>query len=122
VERRHPHLLGDGADERADPVLHLVGGLVRERDGEDLERADAPVLDQVGDPGREDLGLAAAGAGDDQQRAVGVGGGLALDGVEVVEQPPVAALVEGPRSRGVERGGHPSKLQPGDLHRSRLPD
>ena len=86
VERGHPHLLGDRADEGADPVLHLVGGLVGEGDGEDLEGADALVADQVGDAVREHAGLAGAGAGDDEQRPVDVGDGLRLDRVQPLEE------------------------------------
>jgi hypothetical protein len=36
MERGYPHLLGHGPDERGDALLHLVGGLVGEGDGEDL--------------------------------------------------------------------------------------
>ena len=86
VERRHPHLLGHRADERRHPVLHLVGGLVGEGDGEDLERADALVADQVGDAVGEHPGLARPGAGHDEQRALGVGDGLGLDGVQPGER------------------------------------
>ena len=60
VERGHPHLLGDRPDERPDAVLHLVGGLVGERDGQDLERADAVLADQVGDAVGEHPRLARA--------------------------------------------------------------
>jgi hypothetical protein len=42
-----------------------------------------------------------------------VGGGLVLDGVEPVEVP--GPLVERPGGGVFERGGHPSKLQPGDF-------
>ena len=35
VERRHPHRLDDRPDEAADPLAHLGGGLVGERDGQD---------------------------------------------------------------------------------------
>ena len=57
-----------GPDQSADPLLHLVGGLVGERDGQDLERRDALAPDQVGDAVGEHPGLARARAGDDQQR------------------------------------------------------
>ena len=39
VERRHPHRLGARPDQGGDPLLHLAGGLVGERDREDLRRA-----------------------------------------------------------------------------------
>ena len=93
VEGRDPHLLRHRTHQRADPRLHLVGGLVGEGDGQDLERADPVVADQVGDAVREHPRLARPGAGDDQQRAVGVGDRLRLDRVE-------------PREERVVRRGH----------------
>ncbi len=38
VERRHPHLVGDRADQRLHSLFHLIGGLVGEGDRQDLER------------------------------------------------------------------------------------
>ena len=75
-----------GPDERADPVLHLVRRLVGERDGEDLEGADALVADEVGDAVREHAGLARTGAGHDEQGPVDVGDGLRLDRVQPLEE------------------------------------
>ena len=72
VERRHPHLLGHRPDERRHPGLHLVGGLVGERDGQDLERADALVADEVGDAVRQHPGLARPGPRHHQERTVRV--------------------------------------------------
>ena len=45
-------------DERVDPLLHLGGGLVGEREREDLGRAGAPGGDQLGDAAGDDGGLA----------------------------------------------------------------
>jgi hypothetical protein len=61
----------------ADPRLHLPRRLVGERDGQDRAGDDAEA-DQVGDAPRDDAGLAAAGGGDDQERAVHVRDGFAL--------------------------------------------
>ncbi len=97
-------------------MLHLVGGLVGERDGEDLERADTTITDEVGDASGEHLGLARPGAGHDEQRPVAVGGRLPLDGIEP-RQMPLAAVPERTgleRAGGVQRGRHPTKLQGGD--------
>lgn len=44
------------------------------------------IPDEVGDPAGEHGGLAAPGAGDDQQRAAVMRRGLALGGVEVAEE------------------------------------
>jgi len=68
VERAHPHHLRARPDERRDAFLHLAGGLVGERDGEDLAGLDMPFGEQVGDPMREHAGLAGARARDDEQR------------------------------------------------------
>ena len=69
------------ARERRDPLAHLARGLVRERDGEDLLWIDA-LLEQVGDAVDDDAGLAGAGAGEDEERPLGGGDGLALRWVE----------------------------------------
>ena len=86
VERGHPHLLGHRADEGADAGLHLVGGLVGEGDGQDLERADALLLDEPGDAPGEDPRLARAGAGEHEQRPAEVGDRLLLGRVQAIEQ------------------------------------
>ena len=109
VERGHPHLLGDGPDQRPHPVLHLVGGLVGEGDGQDLEGRDALLLDEPADPRREHPGLARAGPGDDQQGPAGVGDGLPLDGIQVVEEG--GTLRHGP-IQGTGRVRHPRVPRP----------
>ncbi len=85
VEGRHPHLLGDRSDQRGDAVLHLVGRLVGERDGEDLERRDARLGDQPRHPVGEHAGLARTRPSHDQERPARVGHGLALHWVETGE-------------------------------------
>ena len=95
VERRHPHLLRHRPDERRDPRLHLVGGLVGEGDGHDLERAHALLADQPGDAAREHSGLARTGAGEHEQGAAGVDDRLLLRRVQTVEQ----GIAERPRLR-----------------------
>jgi hypothetical protein len=64
-----------------DALLHFAGGLVGEGDGENISRRDAPG-DEVGDAERDDAGLAGAGAGEDQHRAVQRFDGLPLLGIE----------------------------------------
>ncbi len=86
MEGRDPHPVGDGSDQRRDALLHLPRGLVRERDGEQIERRDPSGGDQIRDAVREDSGLPGAGTGDDQERTVGRGGGLALHRVEAGEE------------------------------------
>src|SRR4029079_49037 len=73
------------ADERDDPLAQLPGGAIRERDREDRPGPDVPDPDQVRDAVGEDAGLAAAGAGQDQQRALGCRDGPCLLGVEALD-------------------------------------
>ena len=87
VEGGHPHPASHpAADEVLDPLLHLVGGLVGERDRQDLVRGHAPVTDEMGDAVGEHPGLARTGTGDDEHGTVGGRDGLALNGIEVGEQ------------------------------------
>ena len=103
VEGAEPgHALDDAADEVADAGLHLAGGLVGEGDGEDLVRAGAAGVEEVGDAGGQRLGLAGAGAGEDEDRAVERLDGGALGRVEVVE------VGRGPRRHGA--GGEGRRL------------
>ena len=67
-------------------MLHLVGGLVGEGDGQQLEGRDAVLFDEVGDPVCQHAGLARSGARHQQQRAVGVHDGLSLGGVQTFQQ------------------------------------
>ena len=71
--------------ERLDALPHLAGGLVGEGDGQDVARPHA-LLEQVGDAAGDDARLAAAGAGEDQQRALEVRDRLALGVGQVGEQ------------------------------------
>jgi hypothetical protein len=58
VERHHPHRTRARPDQQLYPLAHLLGGLVRERDGEDLARSRLAGPDQVRDPVREHARLA----------------------------------------------------------------
>ena len=71
-------------DQPGDALAHLVGGLVGEGDGHDLPGLDAGG-DQVGDPMGEHPRLAAAGAGQDQQRTDWVRHRLALRRVQALQ-------------------------------------
>ena len=64
------HALDHLADDLADAVLHLARRLVGEGDGEDLAGPGAAEAEDVGDPHGEHAGLAGAGAGQHQHRAV----------------------------------------------------
>ena len=59
-------------DHAFEPLAHLVGGLVREGDGQDRIRINASFPDQVGDPAGDYPRFAAARARQDQERSVAV--------------------------------------------------
>ena len=67
------------------PPQHLLGGLVGERDGEDVLRVDPLDPEQVRDPVGDDPRLSAPRPRQDQERPFGVGHGLPLGRVEVLK-------------------------------------
>ena len=85
VEGAHPHAAGAVGDERRQTLAHLGRGLVGKRDGKDLPGLDAQVAQHMGDAESQNAGLARAGAGEDQQRALGGQDRLALGGIEAVD-------------------------------------
>ena len=95
-------------DQLVHADLHLVRGLVRERESQDLRRPCPLGGDEPGDPPRDDRRLAGARARDDQQRSVAVHDRLALLGVQPFEQ-----LVRA-RGRRARLDGRPrSRPRPG---------
>ena len=85
VERGHPHPFGMGPHQGGHPLPHLGGGLVGERDGEDLPGVCAPLGQQVRDPPGQHAGLPGTRAGHDQQRTAAVrdrGGLLWVESVQ----------------------------------------
>ena len=72
------------AQQLRDPPSHLGGGLVRERDSQDVLGPDTAV-DQVRHPGRDDARLAAAGTGEDENRTIAVANGFGLLWIECAE-------------------------------------
>ena len=72
--------------ERRESRPHLAGGLVGERDDQHVARPDDAGRERVGDPSRDDPGLAAARAGQDAQRSGGDRDGLALGRIEVGQE------------------------------------
>ncbi len=85
VERHHPRAARRRADKMVEALAHLRGGLVRERDREDLRRLRADGGEQVRDPTREHAGLPGARAGDHQQRPFGRQHRLQLRRIQVFE-------------------------------------
>ena len=86
VEGEDPDRARRAAEHALEPLAHLAGGLVRERDREDLVRLHAVRADQVRDAVREHARLPRARAGDDEQRPVDVEHGLPLGRIEVGEE------------------------------------
>ena len=82
MEGADPHRRLGRAELLRQPGPHLPGRLVGEGQGEDPLRLGDARPDEIGDPHREHAGLAAAGAGEDQQRALLVDHRLALGRVE----------------------------------------
>ena len=74
------------AQQPLDALAHLAGRLVGERDRQDLSGLRLVGVDQEGDAVREHARLAAAGAGEDQQRPLAVRDRLALRLVEPLQQ------------------------------------
>jgi len=68
VERGDPHGPRRRADQRRDPLAHLPGRLVGERDGQHLTGPHLPGGQLVRDPVGQHPGLAGPGSRDDQQR------------------------------------------------------
>jgi hypothetical protein len=85
MERADPWKARRAAHQRRDPLAHLARGLVGERHRQRLLGNGLALGQEVGDTVREDAGLARAGAGQDQDRAVGCEHGGALRGIQVVE-------------------------------------
>ena len=86
VEREDPGGARLPAEHPLEPLAHLAGGLVGERDREDLVGLRAVRADEMRHPVGEHASLAGAGAGDDQQRPVDVQDGFALGRIQAGEQ------------------------------------
>ena len=82
VERGHPHAANLTTDDALQTLAHFGCGLVRERDGHDLPRSHAEVLDHMSDAVCKHTRLARASAGQYKQRPFGALGGLTLRAVQ----------------------------------------
>ena len=82
VEGGDPDTLGIAAQYLVDTLTHLSRRLVGKCYGQDVPGVHFAFVDQVGDAVGDDAGLAAAGAGQDQDRALGLEAGLLLLAVE----------------------------------------
>ena len=86
MEGRHPHAVGDGADESGKTLAHFRGGLVGEGDGHDLAGPCAELAQDPCDSTRQHACFAGSGARADEQRRPLVLHRLSLLGVEVPDQ------------------------------------
>jgi hypothetical protein len=86
VEGHDPHRAGAAPEQALDALAHLLGGLVGERDRQDLVGPGLPRVVEVGDAVGQHARLARAGAGEDEQRAVAVHDRLALGRVHPLEE------------------------------------
>ena len=71
VEGAEPEPLRRAADELGDALDHLARRLVGEGDGEDFAREGLALVQDMGEAGGQHPGLAGAGAGEHQHRAIG---------------------------------------------------
>ena len=72
--------------ERSHALAHFAGGLVGESDGQNGRRRHVPRGNDVRDAVRDDAGLPAARAGQDQERTFGVAHRFALLRVQPFEE------------------------------------
>ena len=96
MERAGDDVAAALADQADDPLAELGRRAVGERHGQDPPRGDVLDADQVGDPMGQHARLARAGAGQDQQRALGGRDRAGLLGVERADD----LLLAGPAGRG----------------------
>ena len=73
---------GPAGEQGLGPGAHLLGGLVREGDGENALRRHPAIEHEVGDAVGDDAGLAAAGAGEDEDRTLDRQNRFSLAGVQ----------------------------------------
>ena len=86
MKRREPDAAAVLAQKRFDAGAHFLGGLVRERDGENLAGLRVMVADQIRDAAGDDPRLPRSGAGQDEQRPVDVKNRFALFRIEGFEE------------------------------------
>ena len=85
VKRSDPRPRSDPRSQTLDAAQHLVGRFVRERHRQNVRRRHAALADQPGDAIRDHPRFARSGAGQNEQRTITVGDGLALLRVETAE-------------------------------------
>ena len=85
MKRTDPQTFGRTADHCSDPVAHFAGGLIGERDGENLARPGAARHKDMTNAGRQNAGFACSGAGQNQQRAIHGFDGFLLGAVQTLK-------------------------------------
>ena len=104
VEGAHSDGGAASRQQAVQAVAHFPGRLVGESDGQDLPGGDTALAHQVGDAVGNDAGFAGAGAGYDEQGAVGVQHGLLLGFVEALQDGRGAVVVGRGAGAGVVVG------------------
>jgi len=87
VERGDPHVAEPVGYKPVHAVFHLVGRLVRERQGQDLAGQGFFGDDETRDPSGQDAGLSRSRSGHDEERTLSVPDGAPLGRVEAGEDP-----------------------------------
>ena len=106
VEGAHPGQAIERRHQFVNALLHLGGGLVGKGHSENLAAPGYALVENMGDAGGENAGLAGAGAGQNQQRPLGRQHGIALLGIETGEIVRLAPVqLTGNRARGGARQG-----------------
>ena len=116
MEGHQPHAARMGAEQPLHAPAHLLGGLVGERDRQDLMRVGLAGEDEEGNAMGQHARLARTGTREDQERPLAMGDRLALGLVEAIEQGPHALgmLFRGRlRGVGVDAFGHPLEHRSG---------
>ncbi len=88
MEGADPHATDAARHDGREALAHLIGSLVREGDGKDLPGTDPFVCNHVGDPHREDAGLARTGASKDEKRPLRAEDRLPLGRIQPIEIEP----------------------------------
>ncbi len=102
VEGADPHAAHVDRQHRRQPRQHLLGRLVGEGHGQQAAGRDLAGVEQPGDAGGQDTGLARPGTGQDQRRLGRQRDGGELLGVEVAQQ----AVLGGIGRQVFDRQGH----------------
>ena len=78
----NPHGLAAETDQRLNPLLHFIGGLVGKCNGQNGRRPNLVLGHQPGDPMGDHPRFAGTGTGQDQQRTIDMAYSIGLLGIK----------------------------------------